>query len=166
MFLMISQKKKKKKKKKKKLVKLIVLICFDASIWFHEKILQTSEYYLFSFCWFFFTKKKSSNQLIYKFCISVSRKKSNTFSYFELFERCKWFHKKKIIMQLSLLHSVKKRKIYSHWKNISSNQLFSNSISKTVGFTKFLPKICESKLISVISTLCAAARCCATQIPI
>ena len=31
-------------------------------------------------------------------------------------------------------------------KNISSNQLFSNFISKTVVLTKFLPKKCESKI--------------------
>ena len=42
-------------------------------------------------------------------------------------------------------HSVKKWKIYSHRKNISSNQLVSNSFSRTVTFTKFLPKMRESK---------------------
>ena len=41
---------------------------------------------------------------------------------------------------------------YSHQKNISSNQLFSNLFSKTVTFTKFLPKMHER--IPVISTLC------------
>ena len=30
-------------------------------------------------------------------------------------------------------------------KNISSNQLFSNFYSKNVTFTKFLPKMCETK---------------------
>ena len=35
----------------------------------------------------------------------------------------------------------------SHWKNISSNQLFSNFFSKYIGFTKcFLPKYSESKV--------------------
>ena len=38
-----------------------------------------------------------------------------------------------------------KREIYSHRKNISSNQLFSDFISKCVAFTKFLPKKRESK---------------------
>ena len=33
--------------------------------------------------------------------------------------------------------------ILSHQKNISSNQLFSNLFSKTVTFTKFLPKMSE-----------------------
>ena len=42
--------------------------------------------------------------------------------------------------------------IISHLKNISSNQLFSNLFSKTVTFTKFLPKMRER--IPVISTLC------------
>ena len=42
------------------------------------------------------------------------------------------------------LHSVEKWKIWSHWKNISSNQLFSDLfISRTVAFTKFLLKKCE-----------------------
>ena len=44
------------------------------------------------------------------------------------------------------VHSVEKWKIYSHQKNISSNQLFSNFISKTVVLTKFLPKKRESKI--------------------
>ena len=43
------------------------------------------------------------------------------------------------------VHGVEKWKIYSHWKKISSNQLFSNFFSKTVTFTKFLPKMHESK---------------------
>ena len=40
-------------------------------------------------------------------------------------------------------HSVEKQEILSHQKNISSNQLFRNLFSKTVTFTKFLPKIRE-----------------------
>ena len=36
--------------------------------------------------------------------------------------------------------SVEKRKIYSHRKNISSNQHFIDFLSKNVIFTKFLPK--------------------------
>ena len=47
------------------------------------------------------------------------------------------------------LHSVEKREILSHLENISSNQLFSNLFSKTVTFTKFLPKMCDF----VISTV-------------
>ena len=43
------------------------------------------------------------------------------------------------------VHSVEKRKILSHRKNISSNQLFSNLSSKTVTFTKNLIKMRESK---------------------
>ena len=35
--------------------------------------------------------------------------------------------------------------IYSHWKNISSNHLFS----KNVAFMKFLPKLCEKKFPKV-----------------
>ena len=46
---------------------------------------------------------------------------------------------------IKISHSVKKREIYSHQKNISSNQLFSDFFSKNVGFTKFLPEKCESK---------------------
>ena len=44
-----------------------------------------------------------------------------------------------------VLYSVVKWKIYSHQKNISSNQLFSKFFSKNVAFTKFVPKKCESK---------------------
>ena len=40
-------------------------------------------------------------------------------------------------------HSVEKQEILSHLKNISSDQLFSNLFSKTVIFTKFLPKMRE-----------------------
>ena len=36
-----------------------------------------------------------------------------------------------------------KREILSHQKNFSTNQFFSNLFSKTVTFTKFLPKIRE-----------------------
>ena len=44
-------------------------------------------------------------------------------------------------------HSVEKWKIYSHWRKISSNQLFSNFFSKTVTFTKFLSKKCEREFL-------------------
>ena len=42
-------------------------------------------------------------------------------------------------------HSVEKREILSHWKKFLWNQLFSNSFSETVIFTKFFPKNRESK---------------------
>ena len=42
------------------------------------------------------------------------------------------------------MHSVEKQEILSpHQKNISLNQLFSYLFSKTVTFTKFLPKMRE-----------------------
>ena len=44
-------------------------------------------------------------------------------------------------------HSVEKREILSHWKKISSNQLFSNLFSKTNAFTKFLRKNCEREFL-------------------
>ena len=44
-------------------------------------------------------------------------------------------------------HSVEKREILSHWKKISSNQLFSNFFSKTIAFTKFLRKKCEREFL-------------------
>ena len=47
--------------------------------------------------------------------------------------------------QEDLAHSVEKRKIYSHRKIFSSNQLFSNFVSKIVTFTKFLSKKSESE---------------------
>ena len=43
-------------------------------------------------------------------------------------------------MRVFTLHTVVKWKIYSHPKNISPNQLFSNFVSKTVNFTNILPK--------------------------
>ena len=50
------------------------------------------------------------------------------------------------IFVISTHHSVEKREILSHLKNISSNQLFSNKFSKTVTFTKFLPKMREREV--------------------
>ena len=38
-------------------------------------------------------------------------------------------------------------------KNISSNQLFSNFFSNNVGFTKFLPKKCESMYVNFYDTI-------------
>ena len=45
------------------------------------------------------------------------------------------------------VHSVEKWKIYSHNNFFSSNQLFSDFFSKTVAFTKFLPKKCEREFL-------------------
>ena len=42
---------------------------------------------------------------------------------------------------------VEKWEILSHWKKISSNQLFSNFFSKTIVFTKFLRKKCEREFL-------------------
>ena len=44
-------------------------------------------------------------------------------------------------------HSVEKREILSHQKNISSYQLYSNQSSKSVTFTKFLPKMCDREFL-------------------
>ena len=44
---------------------------------------------------------------------------------------------------------MEKWKIYYHWKNISSNQLFSDFVSKNIVFTKFLPKKCESEFLQI-----------------
>ena len=73
-------------------------------------------------------------------------------------EKCVWkiaqFDKKLSSLDLkhcsvdSTLHSVEKWKIYSHPKNISSNQLFSNFVSKSIVFTKFLPKKRESSRVN------------------
>ena len=53
------------------------------------------------------------------------------------------FCEKIVAVKFCNFHSVSvvKWKIYSHWKNISSNHLFSNHVA----FTKSLPKIRESK---------------------
>ena len=58
----------------------------------------------------------------------ISRKISMT-------EKCWTFH-----TVYFLRHSVEKQEILSH---SPKNQLLSNSFSKTVSFTKFLPKMCE-----------------------
>ena len=42
-----------------------------------------------------------------------------------------------------LLHNVEKQEIYSRWKNISWNLIFSNFFRNNVAFTKFLSKKCE-----------------------
>ena len=44
-------------------------------------------------------------------------------------------------------HTVENIEIYSHRKN-SSNQLFSNFVSKSIVFTKFLPKKRESSRVN------------------
>ena len=54
---------------------------------------------------------------------------------------------------LCTFHNVEKWKIYSHWENISSNQLFIDFFSKNVAFTKILPKKREIKFPYIISTL-------------
>ena len=59
-----------------------------------------------------------------------------------------WLKSTNLVSTHSTFHIVVEYEIYSHWKNISSNHLFSNFFSKTVTFTmftKFLPKKCESK---------------------
>ena len=58
------------------------------------------------------------------------------------------FHEKFTFTKLrEQCHSVEKREILSHWKKISSNQLFSNFFSKTIAFTKFLRKKCEREFL-------------------
>ena len=52
---------------------------------------------------------------------------------------------------MQLHNAMWKNEKFSRQKNISLNQLFSNLFSKTVTFTKFLPKMRER--ISVISTM-------------
>ena len=52
---------------------------------------------------------------------------------------------------LCTFHNVEKWKIYSHWENISSNQLFSDFFSKNVAFTKILPKSTRSAVCAVWS---------------
>ena len=47
-----------------------------------------------------------------------------------------------VIIQVHI-HSVEKREILSHQKNISSKQLFCISFSKPATFTKFSPKMRE-----------------------
>ena len=47
------------------------------------------------------------------------------------------------------VHSVEKREILCHWKEISSKQLFSNFFSKTIVFTKFLRKKCEIEFLQL-----------------
>ena len=81
----------------------------------------------------FFTTKELYCKLILrkKICVAVN------------FSFC-GFHEifvKIVCMQCN--HTVEKRIILSHQKNISSNQLFSNLFSKTVTFTNFLPKLSE-----------------------
>ena len=51
------------------------------------------------------------------------------------------------VFLIHTVHSVEKRKIWSHQKYISSNQLLSDFFSKNVTFTNFLPKMCETKLL-------------------
>ena len=48
--------------------------------------------------------------------------------------------------QSNVKSCVEKWKIYSDWRKISSNQLFSTFFSKTVTFTKFCPKCVRVKI--------------------
>ena len=50
-----------------------------------------------------------------------------------------------LVLTAERVHTVEITEIYSHLKKISSNHLFSNFFSKTVTFTKFLPKMRESE---------------------
>ena len=57
---------------------------------------------------------------------------------------------------MQCFHSVEKREILSHRKNILWNQLFSNFSSKSIVFTKFLLKMgyqCHSVEISKFLSL-------------
>ena len=69
---------------------------------------------------------------------------------FTHFHRIYWFSWSKFDLteksSCLTVHIVEKWKIWCHWKSISSNQLFSDLFSKTVAFTKFLPKKCETKI--------------------
>ena len=51
----------------------------------------------------------------------------------------------KVWERISRSSTVEITEIYSHWKNVLSNHLFSNFFSKSVTFTKFLPKMRESE---------------------
>ena len=73
-------------------------------------------------------------------------------SWKQCFHEIRYFHEILVNLRISTLHTVEITEIYSHWKKISSNHLFS----KTVTFTKFLPKMWER--IPVISTLCPTQR--------
>ena len=61
--------------------------------------------------------------------------------YYVIYQAGRWYNLS--IGEYSQLHSVEKREILCHQKNISSNQLFSNLFSKIVTFTEFLPKMRE-----------------------
>ena len=53
--------------------------------------------------------------------------------------KASWFHAKSSKQKSEFILVC----VCSHWKKISSNQLFSNFFSKTVTFTKVLLKICK-----------------------
>jgi len=58
-----------------------------------------------------------------------------------------WFHVKLTEWFFQYcVHTVEITEIYSHWKKILSNQLFSNFFIKNVPFTKCLQKKSGSKL--------------------
>ena len=55
------------------------------------------------------------------------------------------------------VHSVKKRKIHSHWSIISWNQFFSNFFSKNVYFTEkmfIFPNKSWSRFLALFHTVC------------
>ena len=73
-------------------------------------------------------RKNSRNCLIKYYCIVISRN---------------IFHATQILVFLSLTQQCGKARNSLSPKNISSNQLYNNSFSKTVTFTKILPKMRE-----------------------
>ena len=88
--------------------------------------------------------------------IKVSVIEENNFSYFyvESISCMIRLMQKVINAKTHCVHTVRtyvrvrsgeKREILSHRKNISWNQLFSDFFSKTVDFTKYLSKECETK---------------------
>ena len=86
-----------------------------------------------------------NSQKVARFCVKTSHRSISRSSY-------NWMPKsisRKISGTKKIwifhTHTVEKWKVYSHQNFFSSNQLFSNLFSKCVGFTKFLPKMGESK---------------------
>ena len=110
------------------------------------------------------TKQKSLKKKLHQTCtfaflgISLNQPNMNEVQFYVKTAICKFLHLWKISsnqfsnkiyvcksQNFAYTHIVEKWKIYSHPKNISSNQLFSNFFSKTVTITKILPKLRESK---------------------
>ena len=131
----------------KNFVKLTVLLRKLQKSWFNEIFFGETKFFVFLHCaiptvWKnekFGLTNKIFRQFSYLVISLVKTLLSRNFC-----QKCVRLNRSSF-HTVHTVHTVEITEIYSHWKNISSNCLFSNFFSKNVTFTKFLPKMCRTK---------------------